>query len=349
MGEWFWIQSQNQPSEQTNETIDLMKDPVSTVVVMGPTGVGKSLALQQLEVLGFVGVDSVAASVLPILHQTMGYHHPRLAYVLDLRSERLIREAETLLLWCAQQRIPVVYLTATAEILARRQTTTRRRHPFGSDLAQSMGQKSDREAGGGILEAIEVEDQLLQSLRKGCSHQLDTTALSPMELRAGLEALLQGGSVPLTVTLLSFGYKFGLPMDANLVFDIRFLPNPYFVPALRSRSGLDPLLRDHLFGDELTCRTYQQMLNLITDWIPAYQAEQRAHLTVAIGCTGGQHRSVALVEQLSQALAQAAAKSTRMDPAPIPYKLQVVHRHLQQSKRDVSHSPILWDPAPDHA
>ncbi len=322
-----------------------MKDPVSTVVVVGPTGVGKSLALQQLEVLGFVGVDSVAASALPTLHQTMCHHHPRLAYVLDLRSEPLIREAETLLLWCVQQRIPVIYLTATAQILARRQTTTRRRHPFGSHLAQVLGQES----GGGILEAIEVEDQLLQSLRNGCSHRLDTTALSPMDLRAGLEALLQGGSVPLTVTLLSFGYKFGLPMDANVVFDIRFLPNPYFVPALRSLSGLDPQLRDHLFGYELTRRTYQQMLNLIRDWIPAYQAEQRAHLTVAIGCTGGQHRSVAVVEQISQALGEAAAQSTRMDPAPIPYKLQVVHRHLQQSKRDVSHSPILWDPAPDHA
>lgn len=320
-----------------------MKDQVSTVVVVGPTGVGKSLALQQLEVLGFVGVDSVAASVLPILHQTMCHHHPRLAYVLDLRSERLIREAETLLLWCTQQRIPVVYLTATAEILARRQTTTRRRHPFSSDRGQSI----DQESGGGILEAIEVEDQLLQSLRNGCCHQLDTTALSPMDLRARLEALIEGGSVPLTVTLLSFGYKFGLPVDANLVFDIRFLPNPYFVPALRSLSGLDPLLREHLLGDELTRRTYQQIMDLITAWIPAYQAEQRAHLTVAIGCTGGQHRSVALVELLSQALAEAATKSTQMDPAPI--KLQVVHRHLQQSKRDVSHSPILWDPAPDHA
>lgn len=311
-----------------------MQNSVSTVVIAGSTGVGKSLALQQLEVLGFVGVDSLAPSVVTTVHESMRHHHPRLAYVLDLRGERLIREAEVLAPWCTQQGIPLVFLTASPEMLVRRQTTSRRRHPFGST--------------GGGHEAIQIEEQHLQALQAQSSHQLDTTALNPMQIRTWLETLVQGGSVPLTVSLVSFGYKFGLPTDANLVFDIRFLPNPYFVPELRPLSGLDPVLREYIFQHELTQRTYRHIETLIKDWIPAYQSEQRAHLTVAIGCTGGQHRSVAMVEQLAEVLT-----ADQEDPMGIPahrqpYKLQVVHRHLQQSKRDVSHTPVLWESAQIH-
>ncbi|NJL98749.1 MAG: RNase adapter RapZ [Synechococcaceae cyanobacterium SM2_3_2] len=312
-----------------------MQNSVSTVVIAGSTGVGKSLALQQLEVLGFVGVDSLAPSMVASVHGSMRHHHPRLAYVLDLRGERLIREAETLVPWCAQLGIPLVFLTASPEMLARRQTTSRRRHPFGST--------------GGAQEAIEVEDQYLQSLQEQSSHRLDTTALNPMQIRSWFETLVQGGSVPLTVTVVSFGYKFGLPTDANLVFDIRFLPNPYFVAELRPLSGLDPVLREYIFQHELTQRTYRHIETLMKDWIPAYQAEQRAHLTVAIGCTGGQHRSVAVVEQLAEALTPNPGDPDGIPTQPQPYKLQVVHRHLQQSRRDVSHTPVLWESAQIHS
>lgn len=316
-----------------------MNSLISTVVIAGPTGVGKSLALQQLEVLGFVGVDGVAAGILPHLHSSMRQHHPRLAYVLDLRHPRLIDEALHLALWCQEQGIPMLYLDASVEILIRRQTTSRRRHPFvvGSDLPTG----------------IQSESQYLEPLRACCSHTLDTTRLHPLQLRDWLGSQVGGSSVPLMVNLISFGYKFGLPTDANLVFDIRFLPNPYFVAHLRSLSGLDPALREHLFASELVQQTYDRLRDLIQDWIPAYQAEQRAYLNIAVGCTGGQHRSVSFVEQLAADLSPpdwdpGNVDGTMSSAAPSPYKLTITHRHLQQSQQDISHSPALWDPQ-DHA
>jgi UPF0042 nucleotide-binding protein len=235
--------------------------------------------------------------------------------VLDLRRETLLTDLEALLMLLQEQHIPLIFLEAEDAVLVRRLSANRRRHPYALS------------AGGGVLEGIEQERSLLNLIRSQSTHVLDTSHLTSAQLLLQLEQQVLGAAAPLSLTLISFGFKYGVPVDANLMFDVRFLVNPYFVPHLRLLTGQDPELQSFLFADPLTQQTYEQIRTLVIHFLPAYQAERRSHLTIAIGCTGGQHRSVTLIERLAQELAE---------PGTSALQLQVVHRHLSDSQRELA-------------
>lgn len=292
-----------------------MFDSPSTVVIAGLTGAGKSLAAQQLESFGYVTIDALPPIAVPQVLEESQAHHPHLALVTDLRRPGLIGQMETLLPWLRSRAIPLFFLEARDEVMVQRLTAQRRRHFFVRD-------------GLGLVEAIQAERLALESVRQSSILVLDTSDWSAAQLRQKLESWLGDGASQLRVTLISFGFKFGVPLDANLMFDVRFLPNPFFDPQLRSLTGQDVLLQEFLFGHPQTRSTYQQILQLIETWLPSYQQERRAHLTLTIGCTGGQHRSVALVERLAQEL---------LDRDLNGIQIQVIHRHLHLSQQEIRH------------
>lgn len=301
----------------SGRTIDPMLEIPTTIVIGGLTGSGKSLAIQQLESLGFVGIDALPPAGVPPVIASYQDHHSHLALVLDLRRPGLIRQMQDCGDWLQERSIPLVFLEARDSILIQRLTAHRRRH-YGV-----QGQS-------GIEEAIQQERRDLAEIRQRAQVVVDTSDLSAAQLRQQLQERVQDlwstCGRDLQLTLVSFGFKFGVPRDANLMFDVRFLPNPFFDPQLRFLTGQDRQLQEALFHHPQTRSTYHQILHLIDTWLPSYQQERRAHLTLTIGCTGGQHRSVALVERLAQTLHQ------RQRPG---IHLQVVHRHLQQSQQEL--------------
>ncbi len=299
-------------------TIKCMSNSVSLVIVAGLTGSGKSSALQQLERLGYTPIEALPPNLISLTVAQIETHYSQLAIGLDLRSPALLQDLDLLETFLDQSQALLLFLEATNEILVQRLTAHRRPHPFIGCPPQ-----------GGLLEAIQLEREWLDPVRHLSSRVIDTSTLSLSTLRQQIEQLIQPNPRYLTLTLLSFGFKYGVPIDANLMFDVRFLVNPYYHPDLRLLTGQDPQLQEYLFADPLTQRTYQQILSLLTQWIPAYLAEQRPHLTVAIGCTGGQHRSVTIVERL------AADLDIKLDNQ-LKHPIQISHRHLLQSQAELA-------------
>jgi UPF0042 nucleotide-binding protein len=300
------------------------------LVIAGLTGSGKTLAIQQLEQLGYTGLEGIPpAQVIPLV-EAMRTHHAALAISLNLHAQEYRDQVPTLAAWVQSQGIPFLFLEARSPVLLNRLSAHRRPHPYGEAA--------------GLLEAIEQERLALAPVRERCTHWLDTSDLNAQQLRQQLQALVQGIPQPLNLRLVSFGFKYGVPPDANLLFDVRFLPNPFFQPHLRRLTGQDPLLQEFLFADPITQSTYQHILSLVKAFWPHYRAERRPHLTLAIGCTGGQHRSVALVERLAQDL----------QPWTVPagnhvlpdLNVQVQHRHLLDSQRELE---ARFGPAPGEA
>lgn len=299
-----------------------MSHPVSTFVIIGLTGVGKSSAVQQLETLGFLGIDAIPPDlVLPTLAQLQP-SYAQVAVVVQLQRPDAVIQFEQVAMALGQQRIPIIFLEASDAVIVRRLSAGRRRHPYLSPTTD-------------LMSAIEQERDHLAPVRQLTTHVLDTSDLTPTQLLHRLEKIALGWQpMPLTLSLLSFGYKYGLPVDANLVFDVRFLPNPYFVPQLRPLTGQDKVLQEYLFSHFSTQQTYEQIRNLVWQFLPNYQAERRSQLTVAIGCTGGQHRSVTLVERLALELSQIIQTQD-----PPPFHLQVTHRHLATSQQEIAIIP----------
>ncbi|MGQ9837132.1 MAG: RNase adapter RapZ [Cyanobacteriota bacterium] len=294
------------------------------LAIAGLTGAGKTLAIQQLEQLGYVGLDGIPPAQFIPLIEAMRPHHSALAISLNLRQPPYIEQLLQLEPWLQSQGIPLLFLEASPQVLLNRLSAHRRPHPQQSSAC-------------GLLEAIELERLTLRPARERCTHLLDTSALNSQQLRQQLEALIQGIPQPLNLNLISFGFKYGVPPDANLMFDVRFLPNPFFQPHLRHLTGQDPELQEFLFADPVTQSTYQHIFSLLKEFWPHYQAERRPHLTLAIGCTGGQHRSVALVERLAQDLQPwVAAPIEQGLPRLLPHlSVQVHHRHLLDSQREL--------------
>ncbi|MEN9204118.1 MAG: RNase adapter RapZ [Thermostichus sp. DG_1_6_bins_120] len=287
------------------------------LVIAGLTGAGKTLAIQQLEQLGYVGLEGIPPAHVVSLVEAMRPHHAALAISLNLRQPHYLEQLPTLDRWLQEQGIPFLFLEARPQVLLNRLSAHRRSHPRYLTTC-------------GLLEAIEQEHLALRPARERCTHLLDTSDLNSQQLRQQLEALIEGIPQPLNLSLVSFGFKYGVPADANLMFDVRFLPNPFFQPQLRHLTGQDPVLQEFLFADPVTQSTYRQIFSLIQEFWPYYQAERRPHLTLAIGCTGGQHRSVALVERLAQDL-----RATLPGQGLPDLNIQVHHRHLLDSQREL--------------
>jgi len=267
------------------------------VVLTGLSGSGKSQAIRALEDLGYFCVDNLPIALLPMLAElTLRARSEitRAAVVVDVREGRMLDELPRVFRRLKGMRNlnPVlIFLDASDEVLVRRFSETRRPHPLAPDRS--------------AIEGIREERKRMRPLRRLADHVVDTSAMTVHELRhafRGVEAGRGPGS-QLVVTILSFGFKHGIPVDSDLLFDVRFLPNPHFVPSLRPHTGRDREVRDFLDKSEATHEFLEHTQNLLRFLIPQYVAEGKTYLTIGIGCTGGRHRSVMIAEALRKSLA----------------------------------------------
>jgi UPF0042 nucleotide-binding protein len=266
------------------------KHPLQVAVITGLSGSGKSTAIHLLEDLGFYCIDNLPSVLIPRFLDLCedSDEISRVALGVDTRGRSFLDEMPRVLdeIRSRGHRAQVVYLEASDDALVRRFSETRRPHPMaeGSDVAAGIRRERDR----------------LSALRAQADRILDTTAFTSQELREELRGIFgrEGGVGGLRVNLVSFGFKFGLPADADVVWDVRFLPNPFYVGDLRPLTGLDAPVSDYVLGQPATRRFLDIAGDFLGFALPLYQREGKSYLTVAVGCTGGRHRSVALVERL---------------------------------------------------
>ncbi|HEX6465032.1 MAG TPA: RNase adapter RapZ [Vicinamibacterales bacterium] len=276
------------------------------VVLTGLSGSGKSQAIRALEDLGYFCVDNLPVALVPMLAELTlraGNEISRAAVVIDAREGKMLDELPLVLrkLRGRPRLNPVlIFLDASDEVLVRRFSETRRPHPLAPDRS--------------AIEGIREERQRMGALRRLADHVVDTSAMTVHELRHAFRNVESGASpgAQLVVTILSFGFKHGIPVDSDLLFDVRFLPNPHFVPALRPHTGRDREVRAFLDKSPATHEFLEHTLNLLRFLIPQYVAEGKTYLTVGIGCTGGRHRSVMVAEALKKGLAGLKGVQTRV-------------------------------------
>jgi len=258
------------------------------VIVTGLSGAGKSTALRALEDIEFTCVDNIPVPLVVQMVDHLAHEGDRdkLAIAIDARQRRnLTSWAPTLAkLRGAGHRIEVMFLDASDEVLLRRFSETRRRHPLSGD---------------DLLDGVRRDRELMGELRQGAAI-VDTSNLNAHQLKAIIQDRY-GGTGKLAVTFVSFGFKHGLPLEFNLVFDVRFLPNPYFEPTLTHLDGRDPEVAKFVFGPEGT-EIARQIEGLLRFALPQFQKEGKLYVTICVGCTGGRHRSVAVIEELRRRL-----------------------------------------------
>ena len=266
------------------------------VVLTGLSGSGKSQAIRALEDLGYFCVDNLPVMLLPMLAELTlraGSEIARAAVVVDVREGKLLKEFPPI--YRKLQAIgglnPVlIFLEATEPSLVRRFSETRRPHPLAPDRS--------------ALEGIREERKAMRTIRQMADHIVDTSEMTVHELRHTFTGVASGRApgAQLVVTVLSFGFKHGIPVDSDLLFDVRFLPNPHFVPELRAHTGRDAKIIEFLERAPATQQFLDHTLNLLKFLVPQYVTEGKSYLTVGIGCTGGRHRSVAIAEALKKGL-----------------------------------------------
>jgi len=258
------------------------------ILITGLSGSGKSVALNVLEDAGFYYVDNLPARLLP---QTVGFlagaGHPRVALSVELRSPEALADLPRQLgdFRARGHDVRVLFLEAKTDTLIKRFSETRRRHPLS-------------DGGLTLTECIERERGLLAGLAD-IAERVDTSDLGPNVLRNWVKEFVGVPATGLTLLFESFGFKHGIPLDADFVFDVRCLPNPNYDPRLRVLTGRDPPVIEFLGADPETRRMLEDLQRFVADWLPAFERDNRSYLTVAIGCTGGQHRSVYFAETLA--------------------------------------------------
>ena len=266
-------------------------------VVTGLSGAGKSAAIHALEDLGYLCVDNLPTVMIPTLADLTlgtGTTYDAVAVVVDARDRSFLDQFPGVLKSLRARRnlrTSLIFLEASDAALLRRFSETRRPHPLAPT--------------GSVIEGILAERARLRRIKKMADRVLDTSDLTAHELRRAFRELSEGGGkqTRLTVTLLSFGFKYGVPAESDLLVDVRFLPNPHFVTGLRRLTGKDPEVRDYIAAASATEPFLGKTTDLLTFLIPKYTTEGKSYLTIGIGCTGGRHRSVAIVEQLKTRLA----------------------------------------------
>lgn len=288
------------------------------VVISGTSGSGKSVALHALEDAGFYCVDNLPPELLrDFLKLERARLDRRVAIAVDVRSAQSLPHLLPLLQQLRDEgvAIQVVFLDAGTDALVRRFSETRRLHPLTDErpLIKHTPQgrrKEDNEPRRALIDAIELERQLLAELRE-VSTVLDTSQLRPAQLRVWVRDLVSAGRNQLTLVFESFAFKNGVPLDADYVFDVRVLPNPHYVRELRPLTGRDAPVADYLRAQPEVNEMLEQIATFLTRWLPSFEDDQRSYLTVAIGCTGGQHRSVYFAETLAQHFRGRAATLVR--------------------------------------
>lgn len=257
------------------------------LVVTGLSGAGKSQALRRFEDMGYFCVDNLPCEMLDGFAALCGRSDPpveKVAVVIDSRESVFGHDIVAALdrLCAMGMRYEIVFLECRDEILERRYDETRRPHPLGLE----------------VRAGIEVERDLLSGLRDRADYIIDTSYLQPIELRQALERVANVRNETFSLELMSFGFKRGVPFEADIVLDMRFSPNPYYEPALRSLSGLDKAVRDYVLSDVDVAALLDQMESTLLRLIPRYIEQDKRRLLVAFGCTGGRHRSVCAAEEL---------------------------------------------------
>jgi RNase adapter protein RapZ len=286
------------------------RDARQLVILTGLSGSGKSTVLKTFEDLGFYCVDNLPVALIPTfseLHMRSGGEIQRAALLVDVREGEQLEKLPAILRQLrAEDPATLVFIEATEDALLRRFSETRRPHPLGHDRP--------------VLEGLRRERVLMEPIRKLADVVIDTTKFNVHELRQFIIRRFQKTDRrPMMVSLVSFGYRYGIPADADLVFDVRFLPNPFFVPRLRPFSGKDPRVTRYIRSFPQTGEFLRRVESLLLYLIPHYIQEGKSYLTVALGCTGGRHRSVALAEVIRRAIKKKG------------YSAKVVHRDLDKT------------------
>lgn len=274
--------------------VDTMVDQLELVVITGMSGAGKTVAMQSFEDMGYYCVDNMPPSLLPKFWELIKESGKitKIALVIDIRSREFFDEMITSINSLSNTSFittQILFLEASDDVLVSRYKETRRSHPLAID--------------GRIFDGILEERRLLQDVRFRAQKIIDTTHLSPRKLR---EEIMQTFSVNtkdiFTIHVLSFGFKYGLPIDADIVMDVRFLPNPHYIDELRPLTGLDQPVFDYVMSQPETKIFYHKFYDVLDYVIPGYKKEGKSNVTIAIGCTGGQHRSVAIADRIAREL-----------------------------------------------
>jgi RNase adapter protein RapZ len=283
---------------------------VDVTVISGLSGAGRSEAAKALEDLGWYVIDNLPPALIGqmlSLAMAAATDIERIALVIDVRGGAFFGEAERELAKLRRHHVNfrLVFLEASDEVLERRFAASRRRHPL-----------SDR-----LVTGIQQERELTHSFRDGADVILDTSELTVRQLRRRMATYfsVDEKAEGLQTTLISFGYKYGLPLDADIVLDLRFLPNPHWVEGLRELTGEDEPVRDYVLTQELAIDFMSRVKDLFAVLLPGYQAEGRHYLTVGLGCTGGRHRSVVLTQEIADFIQEKG------------YSAKVIHRDVERA------------------
>jgi len=285
---------------------------MQVVIITGLSGSGKSTAIHVLEDLGFYCIDNLPVTLIPrFLELSENTKEPigRVALCIDLRERVSLHEYPGVLdgLRTTGHHVAILYFEAAEDVLVRRFSETRRPHPAAGK--------------GGVVQGIRTERERLSGLRDWADQILDTSAYTVHELREVLHQYLEQQTNPqmtLRITVQSFGYKYGVPIDADIMLDVRFLPNPFFIEALRNQTGTDSAVAEFILSRAETTAFLHHTDALLESTLPLHKREGKSYLTLAIGCTGGQHRSVAIAEELGKHI------------RTWDYTVRVHHRDLQR-------------------
>ncbi|MGF1993421.1 RNase adapter RapZ [Enterococcus casseliflavus] len=292
-------------------------DHLELVIITGMSGAGKTVAIQSFEDMGYFCIDNMPPSLIPKFWELIKESGKvtKIALVVDLRSRSFFEEIQSMLIDIENTNFidtRMLFLDASDNELVSRYKETRRAHPLAMD--------------GLVTEGIRKERAILNDLKTRASIVIDTTTLTPRQLREKINQEFRAShETGFRIEILSFGFKYGLPIDADIVMDVRFLPNPHYIPELRPLTGKDEPVYEYVMSFPETEEFYQQFSTLLQTIMPGYVKEGKSSLTVAIGCTGGQHRSVALSERIGAVLAK-------------DYRVNITHRDKDKRKETVNRS-----------
>lgn len=295
-----------------------MADQLSLVIITGMSGAGKTVAIQSFEDMGYFCVDNMPPSLIPKFWELIRESGKvtKIALVVDLRSRSFFDEIQNMLAEIENTQLidtKILFLDCSDVELVSRYKETRRVHPMAMD--------------GLVTEGIRKERAILEDLKVKASLLIDTTTLTPRQLREKInQEFRHNNESGFRVEMVSFGFKYGLPIDADIVMDVRFLPNPHYVPELRPLTGCDQPVFDYVMSFDETEKFYQSFSQLLLQIMPGYIKEGKSSLTIAIGCTGGQHRSVALTNRVGDCLKENG------------YTVNTTHRDKDKRKETVNRS-----------
>lgn len=271
-----------------------MTDKIELVIITGMSGAGKTVAIQSFEDLGYYCIDNMPPSLLPIFWKLMKETTTmnRIVLVIDLRTREFFKEVQTMI--NELENTPaittrILFLDASDETLVSRYKETRRKHPLATDRT--------------TLDGIRTEREMLKDLKSRAQLRIDTSHTTPRQLRQKImDEFRSSQDQTFRVEVMSFGFKYGIPIDADIVMDVRFLPNPHYIDELRPLTGMDAPVYDYMMKQPETEKFYGHFMNLLRFCLPGYKKEGKSSVTIAIGCTGGKHRSVSLARRVAKEL-----------------------------------------------